>query len=136
MIDFEGTVERRQQDAGVINLVLRGRAGAMPAEVLFAAADAAAVASLPATLHDVRLMDLAPDAPEGAARLIRLSARESQLDIGAHSLQLHRDARKEFFGAVPPPRLPPGRRLGWTALLWFLNLPGVGGLLVRLRGRA
>jgi hypothetical protein len=136
MIDFEGPVEGRYEGGEAVNLVLRGRAGAMPAEVLFAAADAAAIDALPATLHEVRLVDLAPDAPDGTARLIRLEARETQLDIAARSLQLHRDAAREFFGAVPPPRLPFGRRLGWTALLWLLNLPGVGGLLVRLRGRA
>ncbi|HEY3808791.1 MAG TPA: hypothetical protein VGL50_02540 [Steroidobacteraceae bacterium] len=139
MIEFEGQVECRQDGAGAINLVLRGRDGTMPAQALFAAADAAAIAGLPAKLHEVRLMDLAPDtlvAPDGAARLIRLSARETQRDIGARSVQLHRDASREFFGAVPPPRLPARRRLAWTALLWLLKLPGVGSLLVRLRGNA
>jgi hypothetical protein len=108
----------------------------MPAQALFAATDAAAIAGLPATLHEVRLVDLAANAPDGAPRLIRLSAREMQRDIRARSVQLHRDAGREFFGAVPPPRLPAGRRLGWAALLWLLKLPGVGSLLVRLRGNA
>ena len=70
------------------------------------------------------------------ARRFRLQSRELQLDLAARSLQLHRDVSRAFFGAVPPRRVPVGRRLGWTALLALLRIPGAERLLLRLRGRA
>lgn len=149
LIAFDGVVECRREQ-GAINLTLRGSelrsappAGRIAAEVLFAAAtldatagsDAAApgLAALPAQLHDVRLLTAsAAEAP--STRRILLSARELQLELSAHSVQLHRDAARAFFGAVPPARVPLPRRLGWALLLLALKLPGAERVLAQLRG--
>jgi hypothetical protein len=72
------------------------------------------------------------DGPGPRRYLIR--AQELEFELEAASLQLHRDAGREFFAAVPPPMVPWRLRFGWTLLLRALRLPGVGGLLSRLRG--
>jgi hypothetical protein len=143
LIGFDGAVECRA-GTGAINLSLLGfeRHGTTakirsPAEALFASATPTAAATahglgaLARRLHEVRIFELAA-AP--GTRLILLSSRELQLELTVRSLQLHRDAGREFFRAVPPPRVPLGRRLGWTLLLLVLRLPGAERLLLRLRG--
>jgi len=131
-IDFDGAVECRR-DSGTINLVLRGRAGADGIEALFAGASAQGLASLPTTLHAVHLSEPTADA---VPRRFRLAAQELRLEFSARSLQLHRDAARQFFAAVPTRRVPLGRRVGWTVLLSLLRVPGVETLLVKLRGNA
>jgi len=134
-IDFEGAVECRR-NAGAINLVLSGRerlAGRI--EALFAAASSERLDGLPETLHEVRLCEHSA-AADLASRRFQLFAREVQMELTARSLQLHREATREFFSAVPPPHVPLGRRIGWTLLLLALRIPGVESLLVRWRARA
>jgi hypothetical protein len=148
LIAFDGVVECRQE-SGAIALSLRGferRAGRQgtrddecAAEALFAAAltppaaaaRPAAAVTLPPRLTDVRVMEL-----DGAADADRfqIRARELQLNLAARSVQIHRDAGRAFFSAVPPARVPLGRRIGWTWLLLLLRLPGAAALLARLRG--
>lgn len=135
LIDFEGAVECRRE-AGAVNLVLAGRerrAGSVVA--LFAGASSEGLDGLPRTLHEARLCEFAA-APASVSRRFQLIARELQMDLTARSLQLHREAAREFFSAVPPPQVPLGRRIGWTLLLLALRIPGVARLLVRLRARA
>jgi hypothetical protein len=134
LMAFDGTVEC-SRPAGAVNLVLRGRAARAPAEALFAGAAADALASLPASLHAVRLLEYVAPAADGASRRLRLESQELQLDLVARSLQLHRDVAAAFFAAVPPPHVPFKRRLGWAALLSLLRIPGVAGLLAALRRR-
>jgi len=139
LIAFDGVVECRREQ-GAINLTLRGfelrsapPAGRIAAEVLFAAATAPGLAGLPAQLHEVRVFAAsAAEAP--ITQRILLSARELQLELAAHSVQLHRDAARAFFGAVPPARVPLPRRLGWNLLLLALRLPGAERVLAQLRG--
>jgi hypothetical protein len=139
LIAFDGAVECRLE-SGAINLTLqgyerRGGAGAArsPAEALFAGAASTpdCLEALPARLHAVRIFELA--AAPGARRLL-ISAQTVQLELVCHSMQVHRDVGREFFRAVPPPRVSLRRRLGWTLLLLLLRLPGAGRLLSRLRG--
>jgi len=49
-------------------------------------------------------------------------------------MQVHRDATRAFFGALPPPRVPRTTRLGWWLLLGLLRVPGAACLLARWRG--
>jgi len=134
LIDFDGAVQCRRA-TGAVNLLLLGQTGGDPVGALFAAADGAGLEGLPPVLHAVRLSE-SDGSAAGGPRRFRIEARELQLDFSAHSLQLHRDAAREFFRAVPPPRVPLGRRIGWTLLLTLLRVPGVEALLVRLRGSA
>jgi len=136
LIEFDGAVECRRE-TGAINFVLRGRERAAGrVEALFSAAAADGLAELPAKLHEVRLFQRPADTPGMALQLFRIIARERQMDLSARSLQLHRDVAGAFFDAVPPPRVPLQRRLGWTLLLLLLRIPGVAGLLDRLRRRS
>jgi len=129
LIDFDGAVAC-QRPSGTVNLVLRGRErGSGGVEALFAGAAAEAIGALPPTLHDARLYR------DGAGRF-RLQASEVQTALTARSLQLHRDAERDFLRAVPPPRVPLRRQLGFTLLLALLRIPGAGALLGRLSGRA
>ena len=136
LIEFDGTVECRRE-TGAVNFVLRGRERAAGrVEALFSAAAADGLAAWPAKLHEVRLVQR-PAGPAGmGSQLFRIIARERQMDLTARSLQLHRDVAGAFFAAVPPPRVPLGRRLGWTLLLLALRIPGAAGLLHRLRRRS
>jgi hypothetical protein len=129
MVDFDGAIVCRQP-SGAVNLLLRGRErGAEYVEALFAGAAPDAPAVLPAMLHDVRLYQDSPNR-------FTLLAKELRTSLTARSLQLHRDAARAFLRAVPPPRVPLGRRIGWTLLLTLLRIPGAAALLMRLRGRS
>jgi len=136
LIGFDGAVECRRP-AGAVNLWLRGRErgagslGGTVADVLFADARAQpgelAPAALPGELRDVEVFALA-DAGQAQIRAPGL-----RLDLQARSIQVHRDAARAFFAAVPPPRVPLPRRLGWNLLLLVLRLPRAERLLARLR---
>jgi hypothetical protein len=54
-------------------------------------------------------------------------------ELQAGSVQLHREVAREFFRAVPPPRVPRSTRLGWALLLGLLRFPGAARLLAKLR---
>jgi len=123
---------------GAATLLLRGRDNT---ELVFAAAQSGA---LPASLRDVRVFGSEPGLePASELRRFRIEAATDDdaatgvafsTEVLARSVQLHRSAAREFYGAVPPPRLPRLRRLGWPALLWALRVPGAARLLARLRG--
>ncbi len=132
LIDIPGAVACTP-GAGAVSLVLTGRQGDAEVAAHLASVDAESLAGLPSVLHEVRLYELSH--PEGSgARRFELHARELQRELRARSLQLHRDAGREFFRAVPPVHVPLVRRAGWSLLLWLLRMPGFVGLLRRLRG--
>ena len=81
-------------------------------------------------------MQLFDRAAAAGTRTLQLQAREQQLDLVCRSLQLHRDAGRPFFSAVPPVRPPAATRLGWAVLLLVLRIPGAAALLTALRGSA
>jgi hypothetical protein len=135
LIAFDGAVAC-SLEPGAVNLVLRGLACDLPAEALLAGAVLDLPGGLPAALHAVSLSEYAPSPEDASTRRFRLQSQRLQLDLAARSVQLHRHVARAFFGAVAPPRVPFGRRLGWTVLLTLLRIPGVERLLVRLRGRA
>lgn len=133
LIGFDGAVECRTE-SGPINLVLRGFERAGPgaprtaAAVLFSAATLpTSGACVPPHLHGASLFEL-----EGAAGECRylIRAQDLQLELRARSLQLHREAGAELFGAVPPPRVPWRLRVGWALLLALLRVPGAARLLL------
>jgi hypothetical protein len=133
LIGFDGTVECRAE-SGPINLVLRGFERAGPgaprtaAAALFSAATLpTSDASVPRHLHGASLLEH-QGAPGEGRYLIR--AQELQLELQARSLQLHREAAAELFGAVPPPRVPWRLRLGWMLLLAVLRVPAAARLLL------
>jgi len=132
LIAFDGVVDCRP-GTGAINLMLCGferRSPGAPSRVAAQALFGGALNPLPSQLHALRIFEL-EEAPN--ARRFLLQAQELQLTLQARSLQLHRDAGRAFFGAVPPPRVLWRRRLAWALLLWALRLPGAQALLARLR---
>ena len=132
LLEFEGPVECAL-GSGAVTLTLRGRErGGGVAAVLFAGASGSSgLTGLPARLHEVRLLDRAA---ASNARQVGLQSRELQLDLVCRSLQVHRDAGRAFFAAVPPVPVPAATRLGWAALLSVLRIPGAAQLLAALRG--
>jgi hypothetical protein len=132
LIAFDGAVECRPGN-GAVNLALCGferRGSAAGTRVAVQALFGGAVNPLPPQLHALRIFEL-EDAPN--AHRFLLQAEELQLTLQSRSLQLHRDAGRAFFAAVPPPRVLWRRRLGWALLLWALRLPGAQALLERVR---
>jgi len=137
LIGFDGAVECVAAN-GPVNLVLRGfetrgngERSRHRAVALFSGATTPAGAlNLPPLLNGLWLFELAGPGPH--RYLIR--AQELQLELEAASMQLHRDAGREFFAAVPPPAVPWRLRFGWTLLLWLLRLPIAARLLSWLRG--
>jgi hypothetical protein len=136
LVAFAGPVQC-ELAAGAVNLVLRGYARSAQdphgglSEVLFSGASALA---LPPELRDARVIEISAVPDHGAApRRFRIESPEVQLELQARSAQLHRDAAAAFFGAVPPPRVPLRRRLGWSLLLSVLRIPGAGALVRKLR---
>lgn len=129
LVAFTDAVQCTRAD-GAVNLVLSGDA----TELLFEGATAVAV---PAQLRGARVLEVADVAGDGAAagrRRFRIEAAGLKIDLQARAVQLHRDAAAEFFGAVPPPRVPLRVRLGWWLLLWLLRIPGAASLLRMIRG--
>jgi hypothetical protein len=148
LVAFRGPVTVRR-GPGAATLLLRGRDAAAPdqrdddyTELAFAVADAGA---LPAVLRDARVYGplAGQNDPPGRLRYrIEASAGAGastpdgwSTELLARGVQRHRGAGQAFFGAVPPPRLPFGRRCGWLLLLWVLRVPGAARVIERLRGR-
>ncbi len=146
---FDGAVECRLAPGAAVNLTLRGRergGGTLEAllagvrlEAAGAGSGAEMLGALPASLDEVRLLELPGPAASTAAtdgpRRLQLRSRERRLDLVARSLQLHRDAGPSFFAAVPPVSVPAGRRLGWALLLALLRVPATARLIAALQGR-
>jgi hypothetical protein len=133
LLRLEGPVECAP-GSGAVSVMLRGReSGGGAVAALFAGASGSGeLAGLPGKLHEVRLFDVA--AMPGR-RQVQLQSRELQLELVCRSLQLHRDAARPFFTAVPPVHVPFSRRLGWAVLMSILRIPGAARLLAALRGR-
>jgi hypothetical protein len=133
LLRFEGPVECAL-GSGAVTLALRGRerGGGAVAALFAGASGSSGLAGLPRKLRDVRLFD---GAAASSTRQVQLQSRELQLELVCRSLQLHRDAARAFFTAVPPVHIPVARRLGWAVLLSVLRIPGAARLLAALRGR-
>ena len=129
LIEFTGRVDCRRRGAHA--LMLSGREGAVPLVVHLGAVRAADIEGLPGELENVRLVER-PAHAEGQRSLELQSGSFSRL-LQVRGLQVHRDAARAFFAAVPPVPVPALRRAGWSALLLLLRVPGMAGLLKRLR---
>ena len=136
LVAFDGPVQW-QRVGGALNLELRGTTraatagqGGAPVEVLFSGASAAA---LPATLRDARV--LARVSASGDAQLLfSIETTGTQIELHARAAQVHRQAARAFYAAIPPTPVPLRVRLGWSVLLAALRIPGAGRLLGKLRG--
>jgi hypothetical protein len=82
----------------------------------------------------VRVLEL-DIGPDGLHRY-RIESQELNVELQSRSLQLHRAAGAELFGAVPPARVPWHVRAGWGLLLSLLRVPGAGHVLLGRRGAA
>jgi hypothetical protein len=126
MTAFEGEVSCQGGD-GAVNLWLRGRSrvdGRLSnMDVFFNGA----TASLPQSMRDVRVTELPTSQ---APRRYRIDSHDMSIELQARSMQSHRAAAEQLFGAVPRARVPWRMRAGWAVLLAVLRLPGVGPLIV------
>ena len=109
-------------------LTLSGAARDVPAERLVLTFTGVASCDVPATVTDARVTRV-------DGRTYRLESPPAHWLIRARALHLHRDVRAEFFRAVPPRRVPLGKRLFWRALLWLAARRSGLRLLGALRGR-
>jgi hypothetical protein len=156
LIGFEGAVSCELQ-AHAASLRLRGTVrggadsrtgvGAGAAEVAFSGISFAdgSPAQLPPMLQQVSVLELpgtvapapAPVPPQPAPaprRSLRIESSAGRFALQARGVQVHRDAAREFFGALPPARVPRSLRAGWALLLTVLRVPGAARLLAKLRG--
>jgi hypothetical protein len=133
LLQFDDPVECAP-GSGAVTFMLRGRerGGGAVAALFAGASGSSGLSGLPGKLHEVRLLDAAA---ASGARQVQLQSRELQLDLVCRSLQLHRDAARPFFTAVPPVPVPAATRLGWAVLMSILRIPGAARLLAALRGR-
>ncbi len=109
-------------------LTLSGAALDAPAQRLLLTFTGVASGDLPATVTDARVT-----AVDG--QTYRLESGLEHWRIRARALHVHRDVQADFFRAVPPRRVPPGKRLFWRALLWLAARRSGLRLLGALRGR-
>ena len=126
-IEFDGPVTCGP-GLGAVGLTLAGMQRGSPLAAHLALVDAADVAGLPALLHEVRLCEQ-ECAAAPARRCFELSAREARRELHARGIQLHCDASRDFFRAVPPIAVPLVRRVAWHMLLALLRMPGIVWLL-------
>ena len=124
---FRGPVSRHLAPA-TRQLVLQGtdRASGEPLEVRFS--DGTCVSG-EAALIDI---DVFEAAPAGSWRL-RSGTRE--YSVQARAVQVHRDAQRAFYAAVPGVKATLANRVGWVTLLTLLRLPGAARLIRWLRSR-
>ncbi len=141
LLGFDGAVECEQQaDAKSLRLrgAVRGSGGSCTevwfSGVSFSDTRRGDAVSMPAVLQRVSVLELAPAQSTAPRRAFRIEAGADRFELQAASVQVHREAAREFFGAVPPPRVPRATRLGWLALLSILRVPGAVRLLMWLRG--
>ncbi len=123
---FTGSVEcRRSGGAGLVTLVGRDTAGA-PVHLSL-------VGALPEDLP-ARLPTASVDCIE--AERYRISAGERAWVVAAARAYLHYDLSEAFYGALPPRRVPFGKRLLWRLVLaaaasrvgaWWLGRRGPDG---------
>lgn len=129
LIGFTGRVECRRVAGNT--LTLAGREGDVPLTVHLGGVESPDLGELPGQLEDARVLERSGQ-PEGL-RSFELQSRGFSGLLRARGLQVHRDASRAFFAAVPPVPVPALRRTGWSVLLVLLRIPGFVGLLKRLR---
>ncbi|MHB1869428.1 MAG: hypothetical protein ACYCT1_01050 [Steroidobacteraceae bacterium] len=125
---FEGAVRCTRQTGASRGLTLSGVSAGRSPERLIVSFVGAGRADIPAALE--------------AARVVRLGARHYQVQsasgewlIETGALHVHRDVRQVFYRAVPPRRVPLGKRLFWRAVLLLARRRTGLRLLRALRGR-
>ena len=138
LVAFDGPVQWRRAD-GAVSLELRGMtrdAGGpgrgAPVEVLFSGVGAA---PQPSALRDARLLERVSTPGDGQAqRLFSIETAGTHLELQARAVQVHRQAARAFYAAIPATPVPLRVRLGWSVLLTALRIPGAGRWLRKLRG--
>jgi len=138
VIGFDGSVSTHR-GCGAVGWSLRGQSRSATLELLFSGVAQIAPA-LPPTLHSVRVIELAADTAVAAPlsqtavrseHLFRIEASEGEYLVRARGVQLHAEASAAFFAVLPPTRVAPVTRWGWSLLLSLLRVRP----LVRLIGK-
>lgn len=134
LVQFEGPVQSRRT-AGAADWILSGRTRAIGADgAVTALVSGVGSQTLPASMDGARLLLESTPAPDRHQRLaIEIGTERTQLTI--HAAQIHRDAARAFYAALPGEPISARTRLGWTLLLWILRIPGAARALMTLRGR-
>jgi hypothetical protein len=109
LASFRGRVDcRRASEA--LGLALAGVTAEHPQERTTLEFAAPAPLEFPATLEDARVEEL------GAGRY-RIASATGDWLISARAVHLHRDVAVQFYRALPPRPVPPGKRLFWRLVL-------------------
>jgi len=87
---------------------------------------------LPAQIIDAELTEQSM----GSASTWQLRHAQSvqPLILAPRAVQIHREAAGAFYRALPPLSASVRARVGWWVLLKLLRLPGMAGMLRKLRG--
>ena len=106
---FRGRVDCRC-GPGALGLALAGVTAEHPQERTTLQFAAPAPLGFPATLEDARVEEL------GVGRY-RIASASGDWLISARAVHLHREVAAQFYRALPPRPVPPGKRLFWRLVL-------------------
>jgi hypothetical protein len=109
LASFRGRVSC-QRAPGPLGLALAGVTAEHPQQRTTLEFAAPAPLEFPATLEDARVDEL-------AAGRYRIARDGGDWLINARAVHLHREVASEFYRALPPRPVPPGKRLFWRLVL-------------------
>ena len=109
IVSFRGPVSCLR-GALPLGLTLVGETPEHPGERTTLAFSAAAPAEFPATVEDALVERVGPNR-------YRIASAPRDWLIEATAVHLHRDVAAEFYRAIPPRRVPFGKRLFWRVVL-------------------
>lgn len=122
---FRGPVScSRTRDA----LTLRGAAADCADDILILTLIGPVAAQLPGSLAGAGVMAL-------GERRYRIASESREWIVEATSLHVHRDIGGAFYRAIPPRRVPLGKRFFWRVLLALAGTRAGKRLLLSVRGR-
>ncbi len=125
---FDGAVACARETGASPGVTLRGVSAGEPPEGLIVSLVGADGGQLPAVLEGARVVAVDESG-------YRIESPPQQWLLRARTVSVHRDARAEFFRAVPPRPAPLGKRLFWRAVLRLARSRAGLRLLAALRGR-
>jgi hypothetical protein len=128
VVTFRGGVSCRRDSTGPLGLTLIGWTADHPDEKASLAFSGRAPDELPDVLED-------PTVTQIDAARYRIVSAPREWVVEARSVHLHREVATSFYRAIPPRKVPWGRRLFFRLVLGLVANPWSKRLLLALRGR-
>jgi hypothetical protein len=126
VVRFSGTVSC-QHSTGTLKFTLSGTSAAPPAQPLTVGFTTAAPAGLPAVLADAVVEQTAPG-------MFRIASAAGEWTLAAAGVHVHREVARPFYRAIPPRRVPLGKKVFWRLVLRLAGSRAGVALLRSLRG--